>query len=106
MLGCQLALQGARAGFLAPSPDRHITHHHLTLAPHQGELLEGDNAYLCEELGRRVPALKRACIKALPHTLVIHLKRFEFDYHSQTRFKVGALGSRCNLGFVERGPGL
>ncbi|KAI8477153.1 MAG: hypothetical protein J3K34DRAFT_455469 [Monoraphidium minutum] len=54
----------------------------------QGELMEGDNAYLCEELGRRVPAVKRACIKALPHTLVIHLKRFEFDYHSQTRFKV------------------
>ena len=51
--------------------------------------MEGDNAYLCEELGRRVPAVKRACIKALPHTLVIHLKRFEFDYHSQTRFKVG-----------------
>jgi hypothetical protein len=50
--------------------------------------MEGDNAYLCEELGRRVPALKRACIKSLPHTLVIHLKRFEFDYHSQTRFKV------------------
>lgn len=50
--------------------------------------MEGDNAYLCEELGRRVPAVKRACIKALPHTLVIHLKRFEFDYHSQTRFKV------------------
>lgn len=36
-----------------------------------------------------MPALKRACIKALPGTLVIHLKRFEFDYHSQTRFKVG-----------------
>ena len=50
--------------------------------------MEGDNAYLCEELGRRVPAVKRACIKAPPHALVVHLKRFEFDYHSQTRFKV------------------
>jgi hypothetical protein len=50
--------------------------------------MEGDNAYLCEELGRRVPALKRTCIKVLPTTLVIHLKRFEFNYHSQTRFKV------------------
>lgn len=54
----------------------------------QGELMEGENAYLCEELGKRVPAVKRACIRQLPHTLVIHLKRFEFDYHTQTRYKV------------------
>jgi hypothetical protein len=50
--------------------------------------MEGDNAYFCEELGKRVPAVKRAAIKALPHMLCIHLKRFEFDYHNQTRYKV------------------
>eukprot|EP00883_Tetradesmus_obliquus_P015009 jgi/Sobl393_1/8113/SZX59989.1 len=54
----------------------------------KGELMEGDNAYLCEELGRRVPAVKRSAIKALPQLLCIHLKRFEFDYHNQTRYKV------------------
>ncbi|KAF6260179.1 hypothetical protein COO60DRAFT_1700419 [Scenedesmus sp. NREL 46B-D3] len=54
----------------------------------KGELMEGDNAYFCEELGKRVPAVKRAAIKALPHMLCIHLKRFEFDYHNQTRYKV------------------
>jgi ubiquitin C-terminal hydrolase len=57
----------------------------------QGELMEGDNAYFCEELGKRVPAVKRAAIKALPHMLCIHLKRFEFDYHNQTRYKVRLL---------------
>ena len=45
-----------------------------------GELMEGENAYLCEDLGRRVTALKRTCIKDLPQTLVIHLKRFEYDH--------------------------
>jgi len=53
-----------------------------------GELLEGDNAYLCEPLGRKVAALKRTCLAALPPTLVVHLKRFEFDYASMTRVKV------------------
>lgn len=50
--------------------------------------MEGDNAYMCEELGKRVPAVKRSAIKALPQMLCIHLKRFEFDYHNQTRYKV------------------
>jgi hypothetical protein len=54
----------------------------------QGELMEGDNAYLCEELGTRVPAVKRTAIKALPQMLCVHLKRFEFDYHNQTRHKL------------------
>jgi Ubiquitin carboxyl-terminal hydrolase len=30
----------------------------------------------------------RTCIKTLPHTLVVHLKRFEFDYETMTRFKI------------------
>ncbi len=40
----------------------------------QGELMEGENAYFCEEVGKRVAAVRRSCIKELPHTLVIHLK--------------------------------
>ncbi|GAX79789.1 hypothetical protein CEUSTIGMA_g7229.t1 [Chlamydomonas eustigma] len=54
----------------------------------QGELMEGENAYFCEAYGRSVTALKRTCIKDLPQTLVIHLKRFEFDHNSMQRFKV------------------
>lgn len=33
-------------------------------------------------------AVKRTCIRQLPHTLCVHLKRFEFDFHTQTRYKV------------------
>jgi ubiquitin C-terminal hydrolase len=50
--------------------------------------MEGDNAYLCEELGRRVPAVKRAAIKHLPQMLCVHLKRFEFDYHNMVRLLI------------------
>ncbi len=36
----------------------------------------------------QVDAVKRNCIKVLPHTLVIHLKRFEFDYETMNRWKI------------------
>ncbi|GIL73346.1 hypothetical protein Vretifemale_3533 [Volvox reticuliferus] len=53
-----------------------------------GELMEGDNSYYCEELGARVAAVRRTVIKELPHTLVIHLKRFEYDHLNMTRYKL------------------
>jgi hypothetical protein len=36
-----------------------------------------------------VDAEKRTLIKQLPHTLVLHLKRFEWDYETYQRWKVG-----------------
>jgi hypothetical protein len=36
----------------------------------------------------KVDAVKRACFKQLPHTLAVHLKRFEFDYETMQRLKV------------------
>eukprot|EP00983_Pelagomonas_calceolata_P062165 1147155-Pelagomonas_calceolata.AAC.6 len=50
-----------------------------------GELMEGENAWLCEEVGQRMAATKRTCIKQLPHTLAIHLKRFEYDHINMQR---------------------
>eukprot|EP01018_Ginkgo_biloba_P002353 Gb_35991 [translate_table: standard] len=54
----------------------------------QGDLLEGENAYYCEKCNQKVDALKRVCVKSLPHTLVIHLKRFDFDYETMQRLKL------------------
>ncbi|KAH7405461.1 hypothetical protein KP509_15G071100 [Ceratopteris richardii] len=54
----------------------------------RGDLLEGDNAYYCAECGVKIDALKRVCVKSLPHTLVIHLKRFDFDYETMQRLKL------------------
>ena len=53
-----------------------------------GEILEGDNAYQCDFCESKVTALRRVCIKNLPNTLVIVLRRFEFDFDTMTRMKV------------------
>ena len=52
------------------------------------EALEGDNKYLCEEANKKVDAVKRICIKELPQTLILHLKRFEFDLDFMKKVKV------------------
>ncbi|KAJ1479345.1 hypothetical protein T484DRAFT_1814535 [Baffinella frigidus] len=67
----------------------------------EGEVLEGDNKYFCEEANQKgdikyfcekanqkVDALKRACVKTLPRTLILHLKRFEFDFDYMKKVKV------------------
>lgn len=46
----------------------------------EGEMLEGDNAYQCDKCDKKVPTLKRTCIKKLPNILILVLKRFEFDF--------------------------
>mmetsp|Transcript_12467 Transcript_12467/g.20271 ORF Transcript_12467/g.20271 Transcript_12467/m.20271 type:complete len:3278 (-) Transcript_12467:248-10081(-) len=54
----------------------------------QGEMLEGDNRYQCAQCSEKRDAVKRACIKTLPNTLILHLKRFEFDLDSMKKIKV------------------
>lgn len=53
----------------------------------KGELLEGDNAYLCEKCGEKRNTVKRTCIKRLPQVLVIQLKRFGFDWEANRAVK-------------------
>ncbi|CAG9317591.1 USP34_6 [Blepharisma stoltei] len=54
----------------------------------EGELLEGDNMYQCDHCDNKVPALRRVCIKYLPNTFIISLRRFEFDFDTMARVKV------------------
>lgn len=54
----------------------------------QGEPLDGENAYFCERVQRKVSATKRICVKTLPRTLVCHLKRFEFDFDTMEKVKI------------------
>ena len=54
----------------------------------ESDILEGDNAYYCERCGKKVTAYKRQNIKNLPNTLIIVLKRFEFNYDTMKRIKV------------------
>ena len=52
------------------------------------DFLDGDNKYHCEEYDRKIDAQKRTYIKDLSDTVLINLKRFEFDYQNMQRIKV------------------
>eukprot|EP01032_Pedospumella_encystans_P008886 gene8886-10504_t len=52
------------------------------------ELFSGDNKIEDAEAGRKVDALRGCAIRSLPPTLIIHLKRFEFDLETMNRKKV------------------
>ncbi|CAD8075134.1 unnamed protein product [Paramecium sonneborni] len=53
-----------------------------------GDLLEGENAYNCEQCNKKVSALKRMCIKKLPDHLILVLKRFNFDFDLMAKAKI------------------
>ena len=57
----------------------------------KGEIMDGDNCVHCEKCDKKVPTLKRTCIKKLPKNLIIALKRFEFDYETMQKFKLNDL---------------
>ena len=46
----------------------------------EGEVLQGDNQYRCDQCKKKVDAVRRCCIGHCPNYLVVHLKRFEFDF--------------------------
>ena len=54
----------------------------------EGELLEGENAYQCDQCQDKVRALRRVCIKQLPNYLLVALRRFEFDFDTMNRHKL------------------
>lgn len=53
----------------------------------KGDLLEGANAYHCDKCNRKVDTVKRTCIKKLPPTLCIQLKRFDYDWERDCAIK-------------------
>ena len=52
------------------------------------EFLEGDNRYLCEEYNTKVNASKQCLLGRLENTIIIHLKRFEYNYQESRRIKI------------------
>ncbi|PRP87509.1 ubiquitin domain-containing protein [Planoprotostelium fungivorum] len=63
----------------------------------KGEMLVDDNKYFCDKCNRAVETLKRCVIKDLPNMLLLHLKRFEFDYEKMKHIK---LNDRCEFPMV------
>ncbi len=53
----------------------------------KGELLDGDNAYYCEKCKTKRNTIKRMCIRTLPTTLAIQLKRFHYDWETNRALK-------------------
>lgn len=54
----------------------------------EGETLDGDNAYECEECKMKVKAFKRSSFKRLPNYLIFVLKRFEYDFDNNQKIKI------------------
>ena len=52
------------------------------------DILEGDNKYQCDEYQKKIDAARRSYIGSLSSTVVINLKRFEFDYQNMQRKKI------------------
>ena len=52
------------------------------------EVLEGEHAYSCQYCSKKVTATKQSSIKELSPTVIIHLKRFEFDIDRQVNHKL------------------
>jgi len=52
------------------------------------DILEGDNKYHCEQYDKLISAQRRTYLKDLSSTVVLNLKRFEFDYNTMQRLKV------------------
>ena len=50
--------------------------------------LNGDNQYFCEELDKKIDAEKGSVVESLPPVLMLHLKRFDFDFATMRRVKI------------------
>ena len=46
----------------------------------KGEILDGDNKYYVDEYKRKISIRKSSSLKMLGNEVIIHLKRFEFDF--------------------------
>jgi ubiquitin C-terminal hydrolase len=53
-----------------------------------GELLEGDNQYFCSQCNKKVDTVKRTVLADLPDSIILGLKRFDFNYDTMQRIKL------------------
>ena len=54
----------------------------------KGEILDGDNQYYVEKYKKKLPIRKSSSLKILGNQVIIHLKRFEFDFVTFTNKKL------------------
>ena len=54
----------------------------------KGEILDGDNQYYVEKYKKKLPIRKSSSLKILGNQVIVHLKRFEFDFVTFTNKKL------------------
>ena len=54
----------------------------------KGEILDGDNQYYVEKHKKKLPIRKSSSLKILGNQVIVHLKRFEFDFVTFTNKKL------------------
>eukprot|EP00753_Platysulcus_tardus_P021511 PLAT9028.2.p1 GENE.PLAT9028.2~~PLAT9028.2.p1 ORF type:complete len:1575 (+),score=825.94 PLAT9028.2:16-4740(+) len=52
------------------------------------EVLEGDNAYFCDNCGKKTTARMGCKLRKLPPVLIVSLSRFDYDLRRDTRVKI------------------
>ena len=60
----------------------------------RGDMLDGDNKFMCETCKEKQNTLKRAVPNVLPPILILHLKRFDFDFELFRKVK---LNTKCEF---------
>ena len=48
----------------------------------KGEILEGENKYFVDKYNKKISIKKRNSLKKIGNQIIIHLKRFEFDFYT------------------------
>ena len=54
----------------------------------KGEILEGDNKYYIDKYKTKISIRKNNSLKILGNVVIIHLKRFEYDFYTFTNYKL------------------
>ena len=54
----------------------------------KGEILDGDNQYYVDKYKKKLPIRKSSSLKILGNQVIVHLKRFEFDFVTFTNKKL------------------
>ncbi|TMW63070.1 hypothetical protein Poli38472_005688 [Pythium oligandrum] len=60
----------------------------------EGELMHGDNKVTCDECETKRVTLRRIVLGDLPNMLIVHLKRFDYNFMTNETVK---LNSRCSF---------
>ncbi len=65
----------------------------------EGDRLDGDNRFFCDRCKAKVDAVKRAVLHNLPPLLMVHLKRFEFNFDTMRKVCASAVALRSCFTF-------